>query len=151
MDKQLKLEKYWPYAMATLGFAIATFFTPLALVMKVEMVCASSVITVMAILLGFTTTSMTVILAESPQKGEKSLRSSPVQYKLFVDYHTDSITLGVVASIISLVLMLAPDYHWAWLIRCIYGLWIGTSVCALAFFIRIVFLLRRLLFWKAQP
>jgi hypothetical protein len=147
---QQVIERLLPYLIA---IGVSTWLSSLSLPvrMRMEKDLGNAVLTVVSIITAISATSLTIAISQPD--GIKYIKEKHhEQYLLFIDYHIETITVGVFASILSLiVLMLSPVslekipisiniYH-----VIAFFFWQLTSVSTIFTFFRLSYLLRRIL------
>ena len=144
------LERVLPYLLAVAA-TLYILVQSLPFQMRMEKDLGNAVLTVVSIIIAIAATSLTISL--SLPSGIRYLKDEhPDQYKYFIDYHIEVITMGVISSILSLfAIMMSPLSleHMPLKIglphRLIFVFWSFSFVSVIIIFFRLTILLRRIL------
>lgn len=129
-----KFRKYYPYL---LGFLFFLLLTPIQKTTQSIIVeeTNSNVVQLISILVGFTIGSISLVLASPRVHGLNWLRARPKQFRQFTSLHLQTIVVGIVAAIITIMLPL--QYRLLQIYTpFLFAIWGGVVAASLLLFIK---------------
>lgn len=143
-DAVLATERYLPWVVAIVCAALSIAIPGVDKI-QIEKDMANSVVTVVAIFIAFVATSMTVSLAESNVPGMKRVKSDPIAFRYYIDYHVACVFVGMASCILSFVAIYLARCPMNFLHQLFFVAWVFTVAASFTLFLRVVVFLRRVL------
>ena len=146
----IRYEKTSPYIFAVIISGILMFLSvPSKLRMEKDL--GNPILTMISIITAITVSSLTIVLSQ-PIGIKKLQEDHPVQYQNFIKFHFESIVLGIISCVLSMVtLMMCPlelstnQYKISIFHHLVFYLWLAFTIASLFTFIRISYIMKRIL------
>lgn len=131
-------------------FGLMTVFLPTDARLQMIIDVAPQLLVVLSVMVGFTATAMTILFTAPDVKAIEILKTSKGQFNRLVGYHHSAIVIGLLAGVLSLVMLIScramsPSALGGPFGEVIVGEWWFTCVWAMLTFYRALGLLTRLL------
>lgn len=143
---ELSVEKYYPYlvALSPVGFS---FLLGSGMKSLIATQVANSVLTVLAIVIAFVSTSMTILLTAPDNSAVAILRTTGGRrgLKNLISYHSQTVAWGLISCLLSLAVLIVCRNINSPLKHLTFILWVYLVALSLLLFERVVRLLHTLL------
>lgn len=140
----LLVEKYHPSVLGIVASGLIGYYVPVDTRKLISETLANPLLSLLAIFVGFLSTSLTILLTATESEGIKKIRSA-VQFRYLIGYHTETIALGASASILALIVLVAKPDGQNWKSGLLFYPWLFFSIASIIGFFRLIFVLPAIL------